>query len=259
MKKLLALFALGILLLGCVGPEPEPEAPTAYYGDTVTIDYILYVDGKTVDTSIEQVARDEGIYSIFRTYQPLTFELELGEVLIDGFVKGIVGMKVNESKVFTVPPGPDAYGYYDPTRVYNVSRYYKFDALEEVPRSYFEGRNITLEVGAGFDTDIGTVFIENMTNDTVTIMYIFQPGDSFNYNGFHHVVVSGTDENVSYTIMFDVRENATYYTTSLIDGEPVRVKVTKLTNDTITFDENHDLAGEELVYNVTLLDLVKAE
>lgn len=258
MKKLLVLFALGILLFGCLEPEPEPEE-TAYYGDIVTVDYILYVDGEMIETSMEDVARDNALYSPFKTYRPLTFRLELGEGIIEGFVKGIIGMKENESTMFTIPPGPDAYGYYDPMKVYNVSRYYQFNALEVVPRSYFEDKNITVEVGTGFDTEIGTVFIENVSGDEVTMMYVFQPGDGFSYNGFHHVVVSGTDENMSYTMMFDVRENGTYHTTSLIDGKPVSVKVTKLTNDTITFDENHNLAGETLEYNVTLLHLEKAE
>ncbi len=261
MKKFLVLFAFGILLLGCIGPEPEPERPTAYYGDTVTVDYILTVDGEMIDTSIEQVARDNALYTPFKTYKPLSFKMELGGMLIDGFVNGIVGMKVNETRTFEIPPGDDAYGYYDQTRVYNVSRYYKFNALEEVPISYFEENNITLEIGTGFDTDIGTVFIENVSNDTgiVTIMYVFQEGDGFSYNGFHHIVTGGLDENYSYTIMFDIRENGTYYTTSLIDRKPVSLKVTKLTNETITFDENHLLAGKTLEYTVTLLDLEKAQ
>ncbi len=263
MKKLLVLFALGILLFGCIGPgpEPEPEQPTAYYGDTVTVDYILYVDDAMVETSMEDVARNNGLYSPFKTYQPLTFKLELDSGLINGFVKGIIGMKENESRVFEIPGGPDAYGDHDPTRVYNVSRYYKFNGLEEVPMSYFDDKNITVELGAGFETDIGTVFIENISNDTgiVTIMYVFQEGDSFSYNGFHHVVVGGTDENVTYTMMFDVRENGTYYTTSLIDGKPAALRVIELTNDTITFDENHQLAGKDLTYDVTLRKLEKAE
>ncbi len=259
MKKVLILFALGILLLGCVGPEPEPEEqPTANYGDIVTVNYILTVDGKIIDTTIEEVARAEGIYSPFKNYIPLRFKLMLGEEnpFITGFVKGIVGMKENESKIFTIPPGNDAYGIYDPTRVYNVSKYYNMSSLEVVPRSFFEGKNITIEEGAGFDTDIGTVFIEDVSGDNITIMYLFQPGDTFDYNGFHHVVTQSI--NFTYTIMLDVRENATYRTTSLIDGKLVLARVTKLTNDTITFDENHPLASKTLKYNVTLLKLEKA-
>ena len=106
-----------------------------------------------------------------------------------------------------------------------------------------------------FNTEMAQVFIHNITNDTVTIMYVFQPGEGFEYNGFQHVIVSS--QNYTYTVMLDVDEGATYSTTSLVSGEPVYVRVTELTNDTITFDENHMLAGKTLVYNVTLIDLQK--
>ncbi|NYZ77360.1 FKBP-type peptidyl-prolyl cis-trans isomerase [Candidatus Micrarchaeota archaeon] len=256
MKKLLALLVIGFLLLGCINPPPPPEQPTAYYGDNVTVDYILMVDGKILDTSIEQVARDNALYSPFRTYQPLQFTLLLGNAtpLIPGFITGIVGMKVNETREVSIPP-EDAYGTYDPYGVYNVSHYYNMSAIEIIPRSYFEGRNITVENGTGFDTDIGTVFIQEYNDENVTIMYLFQQGDSFDYNGFHHVVMAST--NFTYTVMLDVRENGTYYTTSLRTGELAALRVITLTNETITFDENHALAGKTLLFNITLIDLQK--
>lgn len=257
MKKLLILLALGAMLYGCIEPGPGPEeVPAVEYGDTVSVNYILKVDGDIIDTNMVQVARDNELYSPFRDYVPLTFEVMLGDEnpLLPAFVKNIVGIKLNESKEFTVPP-EDAYGVYDETRVYNVSRYYEMDALEEVPMSFFDGKNITVEEGTGFETEQGTVFIENVTNDTVTIMYLFQQGDGFYANGFHHVVESS--ENLTYTIMLDVREGANYETISLIDGEITDVWVTELTNDTITFDENHRLAGKTLEYNVTVVDIQK--
>ncbi len=257
MKKLIVLLALGILLFGCVAEEePQPELPAAEYGDIVTVDYVLTVENEIIDTSMEQVARDAGIYNPYREYAPLYFRLELNAGLINGFVKGIVGMKENETKTFTIPPGPDGYGSYDPARVYNVSRYYNVSAFEVVPRSYFEERNITIQEGAVFNTEKAQVFIHNISGDDITIMYVFHQGDSFESAGFSHVVVAS--QNLTYTMMLDVKENGTYMTTSLVDGKPAMLRVTKLTDDTITFDENHFLAGKTLVYNITLLDLEKA-
>ncbi len=257
MKKLLILLALGLFIFGCIGPEPEPEI-TADYGDTVSVNYILKIDGRVADTSMVKVAREEEIYSPFREYVPLTFKIILGDEnpLLPEFVKNVVGMRVNESKTFFVAP-EDAYGVYDPTRVYNVSRYYNMTSQEVVPMSFFEDRNITIEEGEGFDTEQGTVFIHNITGDNVTIMYLFQVGDGFYSAGFHHVVTKST--NFTYTIMLDVRKGANYETISLIDGELVDVWVTELTNDTITFDENHALAGKTLEYNVTMLDIQKTD
>jgi len=256
MKRLLVLLAIWFFLFGCINP-PQKELPTASYGDNVTVDYTLTVDGKVVDTSMEGVARESGIYSPFRTYTPLRFKLLLGNEtpFIPGFIKGIIGMKVNESRLVAVPP-EDGYGYYDPSGVYNVSRYYNMSAFESVPRSYFEGRNITIENGTGFNTDIGTVFIQDFNDTHVTLMYLFKPGDSFTSNGFHQVVVESN--NFTYKIMFDVRVNGTYYATSLRTGKPAVLRVIALTNDTITFDENHPLAGKTLLFNITLRDLEKA-
>ncbi len=258
MKRLFVLLAIGFFLFGCINPPPQDrELPTAFYGDNVTVDYTLMVDEKVVDTSMEGVARENGIYSPFRTYTPLRFKLLLGNEtpFIPGFVKGIVGMKVNESKIITVPP-EDGYGYYDPYGVYNVSRYYNMSAFESVPRSYFEERNITIENGTSFNTDIGTVFVEDLNDTEVTLMYLLQPGDDFTSNGFHQVVVESN--NFTYKIMFDVRVNGTYHTTSLRTGKPASLRVIALTNDTITFDENHPLAGKTLLFNVTLRDLERA-
>lgn len=255
MKKLLVLLALGLFIFGCIGPEPE-EPEVVEYGDVISVNYILEVEGDVLDTNMEEVARENDIYSPFREYQPMYLQVILGDEnpLLPEFVKQTVGMKVNESKVFFLPP-EDGYGVYDPTRVYNVSKYYQMESTEIVPMSFFEERDINISIGEGFDTDQGTVFIKNITGDEVEIMYLYTVGDGFYTNGFHHVIEESI--NFTYTVMFDVREGASYETTSLIDGTPVTVRVTKLTNDTITFDENHPLAGKTLEYNVTVLSIKK--
>jgi FKBP-type peptidyl-prolyl cis-trans isomerase 2 len=249
------LLVLGLFIFGCVGPEPE-EPEVVEYGDIVSVNYILKVDGEIIDTNINQVARDSNTYTPFREYGPLYFEVILGEdnPILPAFVKEMVGMKVNESKIFFLAP-EDAYGIYEPNRVYNVSRYYEMEALETVPMSFFEERDINISEGEGFDTEQGTVFITNITDDEVEIMYVYEIGDGFYVNGFHHVIVG--NQNLSYIVTFDVREGGTYDTISLIDGEPVTVTVTELTNETITFDENHPLSDKTLEYNVTMLSIEK--
>ena len=258
MKKLLVMFLFGIFLFGCLQPEPPVEEPTAYYGDTAFVDYILWIDGDIVDTSLEEVARENEIYTPFRDYAPLEVKIILGEEnpYIDGFVKAIVGMKENETITVDIPPG-EAYGEYDEGLSYSRERYYNKSAFETLPRDYFEERNISIKNGTVFTTDIGKVFIHEFNNETVTIMYVFQPGDSFEYNGFSHNVVS-TTQNLTYLIMVDAKENKTYYTLSPVTGYMKYVRVTEVTNDTIILDENPALAGKTLTYNITLVDLEKA-
>ncbi len=257
MKKILVLFLFGMLMSSCLEPGPQPEEPAAYYGDTATVDYILWIDGGIVDTSMKNVAEEEGIYTPFREYGPLEVKLILGEEnpYIEGFVKAIIGMKVNETRTVDIPPG-EAYGEYDPDLAYTLPRYYNKSAFETLPRSYFEERNITVENGTSFSSVVGTLFIHDFDNETVTIMYFFQPGHSFEYNGFmHNVVESG---NFTYLIRVDAEENKSYYSLSQISGYMKYLRVTKVTNDTITIDENGPLAGKTLTYNLTLVDLEKS-
>jgi len=258
MKKIAVLFLLGMFVFGCLEPEPPIEEPTANYGDTAFVDYILWVDSDIIDTSIEEIARENEIYTPFRDYSPLEVNILLGEEnpYIEGFVKAIVGMKENETITVEIPPA-DAYGEYDRGISYTQPRYYNKSAFETLPREYFEERNITIGNGTVFTTDIGRVFIHEFDNETATIMYVFQPGDSFEYNGFTHNVVS-TTENLTYLIMVDAQENKTYYTLSPVTGYMKYVRVTNVTNSTITLDENHPMAGKSLIYNITLVDLVKA-
>ena len=42
-----------------------------------------------------------------------------------------------------------------------------------------------------------------------------------------------------------------------IGGEPVRVKVVKLPDGTVLFDHNHELAGQDLVFDIEYLGLVE--
>ncbi len=258
MKK--ALLIAILLLAGCIGPPAQTEDNSIHhdiveYGDNVSVNYILMVDGRIVDTDIEEVARENGIYSVFRNYGPLNFTVLLGESrLLPEFVKGVVGMRKNESRMLTILPR-DGYGEYNASLRYEVPRYYNKSAFEKIPRSYFEEKNITIENGTAFEVDSGKFFIADYDNETVTVMYIFEIGGSFDYNGFHQVVTDFRNE--TYTIMFDVRVNGSYNTISQVTGKPAAVRVTNLTNDTITFDENHPLAGKTLLFNITLVGLQK--
>ncbi|MFH1221971.1 MAG: FKBP-type peptidyl-prolyl cis-trans isomerase [Candidatus Micrarchaeota archaeon] len=265
MKKM--FFVLFVLLaaamFGCIIPPTPQEnvtnqtpVQTANYGDTVAVDYMLTVDGNLLDTNIESVAKNNSMYTPFKSYQPLRFPLLLGpdSGVIPGFAKGIVGMKVNETKTFEVKP-EDGYGAYNAQLAYNVSKYYNKSAFETIPRSFFEGSNITLENGTGFNTDIGQVFVQEFNDANVTIMYLFQPGDTFNYNGFHHVVVGSN--NLTYRIMLDVRVNGSYDSLSPLTGQKATLRVTALDNETMTIDENRQLAGKTLLFNVTLRELQK--
>ena len=262
MKKILLLpvfLALILLLAGCTQQNPQPPVAngsvsqnatlTAQYGDNVTVDYTLRVDGKVLDTSDMGAAKQAGIYSQNRSYQPISFQLLLDNGLINGFVNGILGMKVGETKSFTVAPA-DGYGPVNSSKIMNMSRYYNMSVFEDVPMDYFIAKNITVKKNAIFPTAFGFVAIENYTNDTVTIHYMLQPGQQFAYAGFPESVVNITNDTLF--IRYDVEENKSYQITDPVTGQPRLIKVTHADNETVVLDENSPLAGKELDFDVTL-------
>ncbi|VVC71825.1 FKBP-type peptidyl-prolyl cis-trans isomerase [uncultured archaeon] len=81
-------------------------------GDSVAVDYVGTLDNGTVfDTSIEAKAKAAGMFTPGRSYEPLPFTVGAGQ-MIAGFDKGVVGMKLNETKTIHIAPA-DAYGEYD--------------------------------------------------------------------------------------------------------------------------------------------------
>jgi len=80
------------------------EGLTASKGKIVTVDYIgKFENGTIFDTSLEEVAKDAGIYIQGRDYEPFTFVVGEGQV-IQGFDEAVLGMKVNETKEVEIPP-----------------------------------------------------------------------------------------------------------------------------------------------------------
>ena len=83
------------------------------------MDYTGKLENGTVfDTSVEEIAKEAGIYTEQRNYVPLTFKVGSGQ-LITGFDEGVIGMKVGEEKTLTIPP-EKAYGEYDEAKIQAV-------------------------------------------------------------------------------------------------------------------------------------------
>ncbi len=81
----------------------------AQKGDTVHVHYVgRFPGGKVFDTSLEKEAVAAGLYNRARDYKPLQVTLGTRKV-IQGFEEALIGMKVNEEKVVTIPP-EKAYG-----------------------------------------------------------------------------------------------------------------------------------------------------
>lgn len=81
----------------------------AQAGQTVKVNYAgMLLDGTYFDTSIEEIAKANGLYNEQRTYGPLEFPLGQGQV-IKGWDEGISMMKVG-GKARLIIPSDIAYG-----------------------------------------------------------------------------------------------------------------------------------------------------
>ena len=102
---LLGIFLLGaILLSGC---NAEQNAAQAKNGDIVEVHYTGTLEDDTIfDTSVGR--------------EPLKFTLGVGQ-MIPGFEQAVLGMKIGESKNFTIP-ADEAYGPYSDDLLIVINR-----------------------------------------------------------------------------------------------------------------------------------------
>jgi len=286
MKKYIMILVFALFIFGCVdNPQPgtnvtnttsppvidivgnttnltpeeiepeEVEVPANYtvsLGDMVWVNYTLWVNGTVYDTNNATLANESGIYNPQRKYEPLSFQVAFNQGMIEGFVINVIGMKVNETVRFEVDP-ERGYGVYDPTKVAVIERYYNKSMHEVIPRAYLEEQGLNVTEGEGFETRYGTVFIESIDGDNVTLFYLLTPGTEFSFNGIPQRVDS--IYNLTATIEYALEENKTYVVPHPETGAPTRFTVTEVNDQNITLDSNHQLAGETLLFDVTLLEV----
>ncbi|WP_425393027.1 FKBP-type peptidyl-prolyl cis-trans isomerase [Ekhidna sp.] len=86
------------------GTGPKPEV-----GQSVKVNYAGYVlSGEYFDTSIESIAKEQGIYREGRVYEPFTFPIGQGRV-IKGWDEGIALLNVGTKATLYIP-SPLGYG-----------------------------------------------------------------------------------------------------------------------------------------------------
>ncbi len=286
MKKfLILLLAAVILFSGCLTQKTGPVK----VGDNISIDYIGHLpDGKVFDTSIEKVAVENNVFTPGREYKPLNFTVGKGEV-IQGLDEGVVGMKVGESRVLTIPP-EKGYGPVLPFLIKVIPRIQSIPATQviqkvlEVPIQQFESAvgqaHYVGEIVKIPGTNINFTIL-NITSSNVSVSYNLKVGDTIWSSGapWNETVVKIDDKNI--TIKSDVSLNETIQ----LQGAPWNTTVIGLNNTNITLrhnpipdtvvttqnmfgqivpmrisfnetsiimDQNQEYAGKTLIFNVTL-------
>lgn len=150
-------MALILISSGCVGPDSGDNATVVKEGDQVSVDYTGRLENGTVfDTSVKDVAIENGVYNPSRDYQPIEFTVGAGQ-MIKGFDSGVVGMAVGEEKTLTLPP-EDAYGVH------------REEMVQTVPVEELSAAGITSVLGEKLTTSLGQVgTITDVTNTSVVI------------------------------------------------------------------------------------------
>ncbi len=129
----LLLSASSVVILLTIGKTATPSR-TVISGDTIKVNYIgTLADGRVFDTSQYSVASNNALYpkSLSFTlrsnssYTPLEFTVGSGS-LIKGFNDGVIGMSLNQTKTFAIPP---ALGY----GAMNLSKLSTFALIESAP------------------------------------------------------------------------------------------------------------------------------
>ena len=142
-----SIVVLTVIMLGLMVSAPESEAKVQKIaaGKKVTFDYVLTIDGQTIETS-ENVG-------------PLEYTHGEGGIL-KGLEKRLAGLKVGDVKTITIP-AQEAYGQVRP------------EAVREFPKSTLP-ENFTPQVGAivRVENDSGQKFpvtIAEIRDETIVL------------------------------------------------------------------------------------------
>ncbi len=158
-KQLIICIVMALILVssGCVDPDSGGNTAVVKEGDQVLVDYTGRLgDGTVFDTSVRDVATENGVYNPNRDYQPIEFTVGAGQ-MIKGFDSGVVGMAVGEEKTLTLLP-EDAYGVH------------REDMVQTVPVEELSAAGITPVIGEKLTTGLGQVgTITDVTNTSVVI------------------------------------------------------------------------------------------
>ncbi|MFH0835838.1 MAG: FKBP-type peptidyl-prolyl cis-trans isomerase, partial [Candidatus Micrarchaeota archaeon] len=130
------------------------QEKTVQAGDVVFVDYTGYFENGTVfDSNRPMDAAMGGINKVL--FEPLIFKVGEGNVL-PGFEEAIIGMKINDSKIFTIPP-EKGYGKYNPV----------LEVTESLSKLESLGFNVTLDEVISIDNQ--HYWIESITGDEVKL------------------------------------------------------------------------------------------
>jgi len=288
MRKVLILILTAIILFsGCV-------EKTVKKGDNISVNYVgSFEDGKVFDTSIESVAKANNLYSPGATYEPYNFSVgKTPSDAIEGFDEGVIGMKVGETKHLVIPP-EKAYPI-NPNKIQVIPIQENITTITIIPReisvpvgqfeqvfgpNYSVGNtfqipdsnmnititNISSEITVKYDLSLGykiwnaqmpwNATVIKIDDKNLSLKPILKINDTvqFQNSPYNTTIVAMDDKNIT------LRHNPIPETTVTVPdmfGQMVPTKI-KFNETSIIMDQNSQVAGKTLLFNVTLVSINK--
>jgi len=290
MKKIFFLImAAAILLSGCV----DKTGQVVKIGDNISVDYTgRYVDGKVFDTSIESVAKANNL-SARDIYEPLKFKVgQRPSAVIEGFDKGVIGMKIGETKKLVIPP-EEAYPI-NPSLIQAAPIVQDLPATRTIPKVFeipleqfeqFFGtnhsvgdvvqipdtninitiKNLTSEVSLTYNLKVGSNIWDARSPWNETVIKIDDKNITTKINVTNNEIVQFPDAPFSTTVVQITEKNVTLrhnpipettITVPGMFGQMVNMRI-RFNDTSMIMDRNPEEAGKTLIFNVTLLSIDK--
>jgi len=209
-------------------------------GDCVDVDYTgrFCVNDTVFDTSYEEIAQQEGLYTEGRPYEPLKIFVETtGAItppdgysdyynttlsMLPGFVEGLIGATKGETKTITLSP-EEAYGAWNETLAEQLFSYY-------------------------FGSPYYPRYVSSTINETVTKDYLLNYNSSINLSAIYvgqiiqnQSVFTQEGENASWEIQISDIDGDNVTITNLIENNTV-IRTEGLWDNTIIV-ENETMFG----------------
>jgi len=224
-------------------------------GDTVNVDYTgMLEDGTVFDTSIEGVGLEAGLDR--GMFEPIKFTIGQG-ALIPGFENAIIGMKEGETKTVVLPPEL-AYGETQEDLIVSLPVSQEMDRFVDINKSDFV---LMFGVDPVVGGEVSSLDISwpmkviSVRGDTVNVENIMKVGEEIEMAGvgWTTVVQSVDEETISLKQSPVVGDTFTVPSlTGMLQGVVISIDSTDF-----KIDLNHPLAGQTLVFDITVLSLEK--
>ena len=211
--------------------DSPSSAATLKDGDVIRFDYTLWVDGKLVETSQEDVAKANSIHREGRGYKPITVTLGASQIIkgLESHIRSH-GQKGKNVKVDIAPE--DAYGARDPKKI------------QHIPIGKFKAQKVEPQVGMQL----------NLGNERGTVTQV--SGGRVRVDTNHDLAGKPlTYEYVVRDVVTDEKEKLHAVLDNLFPKDSYKLEVAKDTitievPDQVKFDQNWTMAKFRVVADV---------